>query len=175
LYLRLEFRADLGFKFELKIERKAIDKKRETRNLAPISQFSAHFPLHLQRAPHLLSPPLFFSSGAYTWAHWPDSVSTRIGLGSLILWGRLCQLPPRYRNRIRGNGARRSSVPRSLGTKPPGRYLGSDPDSSGRASRSTRIKAAPPYPLFCWAHRAPSPRNSIRESGDFCRDPSYAP
>ena len=28
----------------------------------------------------------------------------------------------------------------------------------------------PPYPLFCWAHRAPSPRNSIRGTRDFRRD-----
>jgi hypothetical protein len=92
------------------------------------------------RAAHLLSPPLFFSSSAYTWAHWPDSVSTRIGLGSLILWGRLCQLPPRYRNRIRGNGARSSSVPRSSGTKPPARVLGSDSDSYGHAPRGIKVE-----------------------------------
>jgi hypothetical protein len=45
LYLRLEFRADLGFKFELKIERKAIDKKE--RNSQPWADvlIMAHFPL----------------------------------------------------------------------------------------------------------------------------------
>jgi hypothetical protein len=44
LYLRLEFRADLGFKFELKIERKAIDKKR---NSQPWAKSSVIGPLKL--------------------------------------------------------------------------------------------------------------------------------
>jgi hypothetical protein len=32
-----------------------------------------------------------------------------------------------------------------------------------------------PYPLFCWAHRTPSPRNSSRESRDCRRDACRAP
>ena len=34
----------------------------------------------------------------------------------------------------------------------------------------SRLGVTPPYPLFCWAHRAPSPRNSIRGTRDFRRD-----
>jgi hypothetical protein len=34
--------------------------------------------------------------------------------------------------------------------------FGLGPNSSGRASRSIRIEAAPPYPLFCWA-ASPNP------------------
>jgi hypothetical protein len=59
LCIRLELRADLGFKFELKIERKAIDKKRETRCLGrfflprPTSIVSLHRPncILLPRSP----------------------------------------------------------------------------------------------------------------------------
>jgi hypothetical protein len=67
----------------------------------------------------------------------------------------------------RNSVARISSMPRSPGTKPPGRVLGSDPDFFGRAPRSIRIKAAPP--------QTTTRREKQRESkGEDCRRRHYS-
>jgi hypothetical protein len=78
---------DLNLKF---VNEKGIETRKEYRKKLTsrmgLNMCTAH-PTPLSRATHLLPLPFSLSSGAYTWAHWPDSVSTRIGLGVTDLVG----------------------------------------------------------------------------------------